>query len=671
MRLNDAQQQAVTYIDGPCLVLAGAGSGKTRVITAKIVNLITGHKLPAKTVCAVTFTNKAAAEMRERVAHELGQDCAKEIWISTFHSLGLGILRIEHNKVGLKRNFTLFDESDQFKIVRDLIREKYPLMLDGKAERDCIFDALQQISLWKGELRAPQDISPKTTLSSLYEEYQTYLKACNAADFDDLIFLTTKLLKSDPETASKWENYFRYVLVDEYQDTNTTQYELLKVLVSKRRRFTVVGDDDQSIYSWRGARPENINILAHDFPDLKVIKLEQNYRSSGRILHCANKIIENNEHLFKKSLFSNLDEGKKIAVIEVQDENAESERVASEILKHRYLYRKPWRDYAVLYRSNTQSRSIEKAFRSARIPCVITGGSSFFDMMEVKDILAWCRLLSNEGDNAALLRIINIPRRGIGAETLSTIASVASEYSVNLYTALRSKQLYAKLSSGQNKSITSFLELYNSLKNLLKAHQDLQLAQKLIDIIGYEGYLRGTGANDKSVEVKIKNVRTLMSWIEDLVKGRRGEPPLLFSQAVDKLGLREMMDKNEDGSENDAVQLMTLHSAKGLEFPYVFLIGMEEGILPHRNSLDMPNGIEEERRLAYVGVTRAKVELTITYCRERKKGREATANEPSRFIAEMPQEDLAREFLGAPKKIDKEESAMMLDRGLDMLKGLL
>ena len=671
MRLNDAQQSAVIYIDGPCLVLAGAGSGKTRVISTKIVNLIVRHQLPPRSICAVTFTNKAASEMRERVSEELGQERAKEIWISTFHSLGLGILRVEHDKVGLKRNFTLFDEADQYKIIRDLIREKFPLMLDGKSERDCIYDSLQQISLWKGDLKAAQDIEPKNTLVSLYTEYQAYLQACNATDFDDLIFLTTKLLKENAEVKRKWENYFNYILVDEYQDTNNTQYELLKVLVGQRRKFTVVGDDDQSIYSWRGARPENIKILAADFPDLKVIKLEQNYRSTGRILRCANHIIANNDHLFSKSLFSNLQEGNKISVIEVKDENSESERVVSEILKHRYIYRTPWHHYAVLYRSNTQSRAIEKAFSLARIPCVITGGSSFFDLMEIKDILAWCRFLSNEGDNAALLRIINIPRRGIGAETINTIASVASEYSVSLYNALRSKQLFNKLNSSQNKAISSFLDLYLKLKGMLKSHQDQEIANKLTDIIGYESYLRATGVNDKSVDVKIKNVRTLMSWIADLIKGKKGEPPLLFAQAIDKLGLREMMNKKEDGSDNDAVQLMTLHSAKGLEFPYVFLIGMEEGILPHKNSLEMPNGIEEERRLAYVGVTRAQQELTITYCRERKRNRDITHCEPSRFIKEMSQADLAIEYLGIAKKIDKEESSLILEKGIDDLKSLM
>lgn len=364
MKLNPAQQEAVDYIDGPCLVLAGAGSGKTRVITSKISALIRLHSMQPDSVCAVTFTNKAAAEMRERVASELGTLTASQITISTFHSLGLSIIRKEHSIFGLGRNFSLLDEYDQKKIVRDIIREKFPQLLQDSSDRQLTDGACSAISLWKSSLISPEDMHIRGDWTKMaYRMYERYLTACNAIDFDDLIYLTTRKLRDDPDFRERWQQAFQYVLVDEYQDTNETQYQLLKLLTGRYRRFTVVGDDDQSIYSWRGARPENIRVLASDYPDLKVIKLEQNYRSTARILHCANSIIAHNEHVFEKTLRSSLQEGRKIQIHEVQTEDDQSSRLSELIFSHRYHTKAPWRDYAVLYRSNFQSRSIEKAFR--------------------------------------------------------------------------------------------------------------------------------------------------------------------------------------------------------------------------------------------------------------------------------------------------------------------
>lgn len=647
MQLNPAQMEAVNYTSGPCLVLAGAGSGKTRVIITKIVHLIRSQTAAPEQILAVTFTNKAALEMRERIAKEVPTEVAAKLTISTFHSLGRMILKENAKLLKLGRNFSIFDENDSQKVVKQILESDYPKLKDS-SNYEYIQTICHRISMWKGELKVPKAMQSEGTydpiMLDIYQKYLDYLRSCNAVDFDDLIFLPTRLLLLSEPIRKAYQERFKYILVDEYQDTNQTQYYLLMCLVATNQRFTVVGDDDQSIYSWRGARPENIKQLTVDFPNLKVIKLEENYRSTSRILRCANHIISNNPHIFEKTLYSSFSEGEKIMVKYAANAEESCEWVAAQILGHQFDHKTKWSDYAILYRSNSQSRDMEKSMFSAHIPCKVTGDTSFFSRMEVKDILAWCRLLSNPNDDVALLRVINVPQRGIGAVTLKTLTDLSHEYNTSLFKCACSQELAAKLNKAQYNALTGFLAIIQRFRMLLKEHQDELVCQQLIESIGYDAYLKSENS-EAAYEWKLKNVTTLIGWIEELVKGEKGDK-LSFGDAVERLGLREMMDKQDQDDDDNVVQLMTLHASKGLEFPYVFLIGMEEGILPHRVSID-ENNIEEERRLAYVGVTRAKRELTLVVAKERKRAGSMVLQEESRFIKEMPQSDLV--YVDAPE----------------------
>ena len=668
MQLNAAQLEAVQYTSGPCLVLAGAGSGKTRVIITKIVHLLRNNLAQAREILAVTFTNKAAAEMRERIAREVDEKTASELTICTFHALGRIILKEQAARLGLGRNFSIFDETDTFKSIKNIISTDFPGLAQD-ASREYIEDLCNRISLYKGALKTPKVVQKEggdPIIIDIYQKYTNYLRACNAVDFDDLLFIPTRLLLLDEASRTQYQERFRYILVDEYQDTNQTQYILLMCLVASNQRFTVVGDDDQSIYSWRGARPENIKQLTQDFPDLKVIKLEQNYRSTARILRCANAIIAHNPHIFEKTLYSALQEGAKIRVAYCDTNEASCEYVASEILGHRFDHKTSWGHYAILYRSNSQARDMEKELMAAHIPCKVTGDTSFFSRMEVKDILAWCRFLTNPKDDAAFLRVINVPARGIGAQTLKAMTSTAHQYQRCLYDCICSKEFYAQLNTQQADAVMGFLGLYVDLRQMLLQGQDQELCSTLLERLGFQEYLRAE-SSEQAYEWKLKNVETVMSWISELISGTKGAP-LHFGEAVERLGLREMMEQRDDDEEGTAVQLMTLHAAKGLEFPFVFLLGMEEGILPHRTSID-ENNIEEERRLAYVGVTRAQTELTMVVARARKVGANLNAQEPSRFIAEMPESDLEIIEAGAAREPSANEHG--LNRAIEDLSALL
>lgn len=679
MQLNPAQSEAVNYTSGPCLVLAGAGSGKTRVITEKIVKLYKNYSIPPERICALTFTNKAANEMRERAGRELPPEVAARLWISTFHSLGLEILHIDHQSFNLGRTFTLFDEQDIKKALRDIVRSDFQVLLRNESESEIIDAAQNAISLWKGRLCAPEEISQADINLEIYRSYQRFLQACNAVDFDDLIFLPARALQRQAHLREKWAQCFSYVLVDEYQDTNETQYQLLKYLTAGSRRFTVVGDDDQSIYSWRGARPENIKTLLEDYPDLRVIKLEQNYRSSRRILRCANNLIANNPHLFAKSLFSDLDEGMKLQVYQCEDENHEAALVAATIAGIRFdlgAGKSRLSDFAVLYRSNFQSRFIEKALGQAGIPCRVTGGTSFYALAEVKDIMAWSRTIANPQDDSALLRIINVPRRGIGTDTLQKITDNARANHQSIFDCIMSGRVDAKLNTEQRSALADFIIICTRLRSYILSRRDAELAQNLPDLIGYPAYLNRPRENKAAINARLENVRIFCSWLTELIRGRRGEAPLSFARAVDKLTMREMLERRrEDGEEEeDAVQLMTLHSSKGLEFPYVFMVGMEENILPHKSSLDAGGPqVEEERRLAYVGITRAQVFLALTYCRQRRVHGALAFPRPSRFLSELPQEELQRHLSGQPVRLtySLHNKQRNLDQALDQLKDLL
>ena len=668
MRLNPQQQQAVTTIDSPCLVLAGAGSGKTRVIINKIAYLIEQCGYAPKNIAAVTFTNKAAREMRERVAQSIGAQQSKGLIVCTFHTLGFEIIKAEHKALGLKANMTLFDEHDQKTLLQELTKN---LLLEDK---DKFNQLLIYISACKNNLILPEQAVKLATTPSehtfavCYQLYFQQMHAYNALDFDDLIMLPTLLLRRDQTIRDKWQQKITYLLVDEYQDTNTSQYELIKLLVGKKAKFTVVGDDDQSIYSWRGADPENIARLSADFTNLSVIKLEQNYRSTQRILHCANILIDNNDHLFVKKLFSELGGGEPLNVIEAKNEEHEAERVVGELMTHRFLKKSAYRDYAILYRSNHQSRLLEKVLVQNRIPYKISGGTSFFSKMEIKDVMAYLRLLVNQDDDAAFIRIINTPRREIGSATLEKLGILAKEQHCSLFEAIFSFELLQRITPKAYTALHDFAEWIIRLSEQSVRSEPQQAIHDLFAQLQYETYLYEQANNPKVAQMQSKNVATLLQWVHDMLAGDEFNPAMTLSQVVLRLTLRDMLERNENEESGDEVQLMTLHASKGLEFPYVYLIGMEEGILPHQNSIDDDN-IAEERRLAYVGITRAQKELTFSRCKTRRQMGEIIRTEPSRFLLELPQDDLIWEKDKQP--LTEQQKQQQRQAGFARLKSLL
>jgi ATP-dependent DNA helicase Rep len=668
MKLNPQQQAAVNYISGPCLVLAGAGSGKTRVITNKIAYLIQQCGVPARHIAAVTFTNKAAREMKERISQQLDRSLLRGLTVSTFHTLGLEILKREHQAIGYKSNFSLFDDQDTMALLKELTEHE----LQG--DKDLLRALQSKISNWKNDLLLPQQAiasassAQDVSFANIYARYAQQLRAYNALDFDDLIMVPTLLFAADQEVRERWQRRIHYLLVDEYQDTNTSQYELVKWLVGERQRFTVVGDDDQSIYSWRGAKPQNLVLLGKDFPNLRVIKLEQNYRSAGRILKAANILIANNPHDYEKALFSELGYGVPLRVIPTKDEDDEAEKVVAEIISHRFLNRSQYRDYALLYRGNHQARVFEKALMQNRIPYKISGGTSFFSRSEIKDVMAYLRLLVNQDDDNALLRIINVPKREIGAATLERIGFIANQYKISLFDACLAPELSDELSARSLQAVRQFAQWIAMLADNAVRAEPQDAVRDLIKQSRYESYLFETSSSSKAAEMALKNVNELFRWITDMLAGDADHEPLTLAEVVTKLTLRDMMERQEQEDNADQVQLLTLHASKGLEFPYVFMVGMEEGLLPHQSSIDEDN-VEEERRLAYVGITRAQRELIFTYARERRQYGETVKPEPSRFLDELPQDDLEWQK-AAPVKTEAQRQQTGLAH-LDRLRQLL
>lgn len=668
MQLNPRQQEAVHAISGPVLVLAGAGSGKTRVITEKIAYLITKCNYQARHIAAVTFTNKAAREMKERVGQTLGRQYTRGLTVSTFHTLGLSIIRKDVSLLGLKPGFSLFDDQDTFALLKALTEPE----LDGDKE---LLKRLQsQISNWKNAMWSPQHAQShaktpdEVEFAEFYRRYQQNMRACNALDFDDLILLPTQLLASNEAARLRWQKKFQYLLVDEYQDTNTSQYQLVKLLVGERARFTVVGDDDQSIYSWRGAQPQNLALLQQDFPQLQVIKLEQNYRSHGRILKAANILIENNPHVFEKKLFSEMEYGVPLRVVYGRNEEHEADRVVAEIVRRRFLERTPYSHFAILYRGNHQSRIFEKALLTNRIPYRMTGGQSFFARAEVKDIMAYLRLLVNPTDDTAFIRIINVPKRGIGPHTVERIGELAHELHVGLLASANHQALKTRLGSREYQSVQLFTHLIAQTQRRCDDPREVMTAlYHLIKEVGYEEWLYESSPSQAAAEMRYKNISELLRWVGEMIKGDDDNEPLTLEQAVAKLCLRDMMSRNEEDDVGDQVQLMTLHASKGLEFPHVFLVGMEEGLLPHQSSID-DNMVEEERRLAYVGITRAQQSLIFTMAKERRQYGDVVRPEPSRFLFELPQDDLEWEGQTPVTEERKEESR---NSGLAMLRNAL
>ncbi|MGH8853108.1 MAG: UvrD-helicase domain-containing protein [Telluria sp.] len=645
--LNGPQSEAVLYLDGPSLVLAGAGSGKTRVITQKIAYMIEECGYDPRTIAALTFTNKAALEMQERIAKLLKQPKqAKQLTVSTFHSLGVKILRQEAAGVGLKDKFSIMDSDDCYTIVSDLA------LTTDKQEIRRIQNA---ISLWKNGLVDPEDAirnakdEDEAMSGRVYRSYLATLQAYQAVDFDDLIRLPVELFRHNESIRDRWQRRLRYLLMDEYQDTNTCQYELVKLLVTgigKKPMFTAVGDDDQAIYAWRGASVENLKTLQTDFPDLRVIKLEQNYRSTTRILQAANAVIGNNPKLFEKSLWSEHGLGEPIEVLGMQSDEQEAEQVAIMISADHFQRKNKWADYAILYRGNHQARVIEQALRKERIPYTMSGGQSFFDKAEIKDIIAYLRLIANQDDDPAFIRAVTTPKRGVGMATLETLGEFSKQWNCSLFEAARKGGLEARLAERQLAPLRDFcrfmLELEDRATRPGPSGSGDNAAEVLDDMMkemNYEHYLY-ENFDDRAAQAKWQNVLEFTNWLKERGRGGRerdGEEKNLL-ELTQMVALMSMLEGQDE--EQDAVRMSTLHASKGLEYPHVFLVGVEEGILPHKGDPDAPveiiaARIQEERRLMYVGITRAQRTLRLSWCKKRKRAGELVHCEPSRFIKEM------------------------------------
>ena len=636
-QLNPQQQEAVKTINHPLLVLAGAGSGKTRVITEKIAHFIQ-QGIPAKNITALTFTNKAAREMKNRIPKLLDRQKTRGLRVSTFHSLGLDILRKEYKALDYKSAISLFDEQDKLTLLRSLINHNIK-----NYDPDLVDQYAHQISYWKNAFVTAKQATLNASAedlpaNQLYVEYSRSLKAYNAIDFDDLILLPVLLFQQSSETLEKWQNKIRYLLIDEYQDTNLTQYQLVKLLAGNLGRFTVVGDDDQSIYAWRGAQPENLTQLQKDFPRLKVIKLEQNYRSTSRILKVANQLIAGNPHTIEKQLWSNLGYGEPLRVLKHKDELDEVKQVVSEIVHHKFKTGGNYQNYAILYRGNHQSKLFERELRENNVPYFISGSTSFFAYAEIKDILGYLRLLVNPDDDTAFLRIINIPRREIGPTTLEKLGEYANDRHISLFTACNEFGLAQKLTENTIQKLQKFCTWIQITSQKIEQEKTFDVIEQFINTMDYEIWLYENSKSPQSAERKMANVLELIEWLKKLANNEDdSEKPL--AEIIAKVMLLDILERNEEQEASEQVSLMTLHAAKGLEFRHVFLIGFEENLLPHQNSIET-NNIEEERRLAYVGITRAQQTCTFSYCSHRKRYGEMVESEPSRFLNELPLDDL-------------------------------
>ncbi len=662
MGLNPQQLAAVKHFDSPLLVLAGAGSGKTGVITQKIAWLIEKQQYAPSSIIAVTFTNKASNEMRERLKKQLNAKQMRGLTIATFHRLGMDMLHKDGEAIGLRKGFTILDQGDSLSALRELIREGNSSIEERVLQN--------KISYWKNEFIDPQQALAESTDDServcalLFARYNELLRACNSVDFDDLISLPVTLLRDHREVRDKWRGRVRHLLVDEYQDTNAAQYELVRLLVDKFGALTAVGDDDQSIYSWRGARPENLMALKKDYPNLRVIKLEQNYRSSQRILRCANAVISHNPHDFEKKLWSDLGLGDMLRVSVCKHSLDEAEWVSAEIMTRHFQKDTPWGDFAILYRSNFQSRAFEQALREKKIPYSISGGSSFFDKVEIKDMLAYLKLMVNPDDDTAFLRCINTPRREIGPTTLAKLGAHATNRQISLFAACHDVGLESVLTGRGLHRLQRFANWLTLTADNAERGDTLAVVKGVFEDIDYEDWIEKQFESPPKAKRAIENTHELLAWIERLLTDddQKDQP---LAEVVRSLCLHDMLSRQSEENENNQVQMMTLHAAKGLEFPHVYMVGMEENLLPHRNSVE-EDGIEEERRLAYVGMTRARHTLTFTRSRARQQFGETSACDASRFLDDIPSEDVV--FMG---ELDKTSAEQQRATGKDALKGLM
>ena len=654
--LNPPQREAVLHADGPMLVLAGAGSGKTRVIVEKIAHLIQAKHYPAKRIAAITFTNKSAKEMRERVAKRIRGDGAEGLTICTFHALGLKILQIEHAKIGLKRGFSVFDSDDSMGQVKDLM---------PGAKGDAIQAMQGLISRAKNAGLSPEEAldaaqSPREReAAALYAKYQKRLTTFNAVDFDDLIRLPVQLLESDADCVLGWRERIGYLLVDECQDTNDAQYRLLKALAGEKGNFTCVGDDDQSIYAWRGANPENLSQLGQDYPALRIVKLEQNYRCSNRVLRAANALIANNPHEHLKKLWSQQADGERIRILECRDGEHEAERVAAEIQFLNSTKKAEWHEFCVLFRGNHQSRPLEKAMQLQRVPYHLSGGTAFLDRGEVKDALSWLRLIANPEDDAAFLRAVQSPKREVGATTLANLAELAQQAGLPMSRAAESMGILKQLQPRAANALSGFVDIVRDLRNDARTLTPAELVRKLNDRSGLLAALRAQCKTDQMFAIRRGNLDELGDWF-DSARGGAGPGELAAS-----LALLSHADKSDPGNQ---VRLMSLHGAKGLEFRYVFIIGLEDGTLPHEASLE-EGRLDEERRLLYVGITRAKEQLWLSHSREAQRWGTKLRLTPSRFLDELPDDEIQRD--GADPVADATRKQERASAGFAAIKAML
>src|SRR6476659_3777821 len=659
--LNPPQRNAVLHVEGPLLVLAGAGSGKTRVIVEKIAHLIASGRMPAKRIAAITFTNKSAREMRERVARRIKGDAAEGLTVSTFHALGLKLLQVEHAKLGLRRGFSIFDADDSNVQIKDLLAPgTKPDAID--AIRNLVSRA-KNAGLSPEQAAAEARSAREHEAASVYARYQQRLTTFNAVDFDDLIRLPVQLLESDPDCVAAWRERIGYLLVDECQDTNDAQYRLLKSIAGPKGDFTCVGDDDQSIYAWRGANPDNLLQLGSDYPALTIIKLEQNYRCSNRVLRAANALIANNPHEHPKTLWSDQADGERIRVWECRDHAHEAEKVASEIQFVSQLgvsrgVPAPWSDFCVLFRGNFQSRALEKALQLLRVPYHLAGGTAFLDRGEVKDAMAWLRLIANPDDDAAFLRAVQSPKREVGATTLAKLAELAQHAHLPLARAAESISLLKQLPPRAANALGGFADILRGLRSDAERLTQADLVRQLNTRSGLLAMLRAQCKDEATFLRRRSNLDELADWFDGPRTSGAGE-------LAAALALLSHADKGDAGNQ---VRLMSLHAAKGLEFRYVFIVGVEDGVLPHEASID-EGRLDEERRLLYVGITRAKEQLWLSHAREAQKWGDRLRLQPSRFIEELPAGELQRD--GADPVADAERKQERASAGFAAIRALL
>jgi ATP-dependent DNA helicase Rep len=657
-KLNPQQIAAVKYTDGPLLVLAGAGSGKTRVITHKIAYLISCCAIPAKQITALTFTNKAAQEMQERVSTMTHGLNLRGLNLCTFHALGLKILRSEAAAIGYKSNFSLLDSYDCGKIISDIL---------NTTNKGLSSETQSQISLWKNAFISPEqllhsaDNEVQRMQAQIYRKYQDLLRTYHACDFDDLIKVSVELLSNNLSILYKWQLKTRYLLIDEYQDTNISQYQLIKLLSGSTGNFTAVGDDDQSIYAWRGANSENLKLLTDDYTKLKIIKLTQNYRSTQTILHAANQVIQNNPKLFEKKLWSDYGTGEAIRIISCASEEVEAETIARKIMLHQLHKNSKFSDYAILYRGNHQARVMEQALRNYKLPYTVVGGQSFFEKPEIKDIMAYLRVLNNHNDDNAFIRAITTPKRGVGQATLDKLVNYATGCNQSLFNALNTEGFASLLSGAALENIQLFAKFLNHLKQRQSVVSVGELLAELVEGIAYEKYLYEQ-EDGKAGEKRWANVQNLVQWLTN----KSVQEQQSVADLVQWVTLITLLEGRENETPN-AIKLSTIHAAKGLEYPYVFIISCEEGILPHAEALTQ-GFLDEERRLMYVAITRARYELTLSYCEKRRKAGALELCQRSRFITEMGEQNIVDEALHKHTKITSKEE---LSSKLNSLRALL